>query len=77
MAGFAWYVYYETHREIFPGSEVYRIEKGSSLRDLVRELQNRGVITNDWPLVTWAVYQGQTRKVQAGEYRVRRSFEPC
>lgn len=69
MAGFAWYIYHETHRVIFPGSEVYRIEKGSSLRDFAKELENRHVISSDWPLLTLAVYQGQTRSVQAGEYR--------
>ena len=26
---------------IYPGSEVYRIEKGSSLRDFAKELENR------------------------------------
>ena len=69
MTGSAWYIYHETHREISPGSEVYRIEKGSSLRDFAKELENRDVISRDWPLLIWAVYRGQTRKVQAGEYR--------
>jgi UPF0755 protein len=48
---------------------VYRIEKGSSLRDLAEELQKRHVIRNHWPLVTLAIYRSQARKVQAGEYR--------
>ena len=69
MAGCAWYIYHETHREIFPGSEAYRIEKGSSLRDFAKQLENRHVITTGWSLLTWAVYRGQTRKIQAGEYR--------
>jgi UPF0755 protein len=69
MAGFAWYIHYETHREIHPGSEAYQIQKGSSLRDFAKELENRRVITSHWPLLTWAVYRGETKKVQAGEYR--------
>lgn len=69
IVGCAWYIYHETHRDIFPGSEAYRIENGSSLRDFAKQLENRHVITTDWPLLTWAVYRGQTRKVQAGEYR--------
>ena len=69
MAGFAWYIYYETHREIYLGIEAYQIQKGSSLRDFAKELENRRVITRHWPLLTWAVYRGETRKVQAGEYR--------
>jgi UPF0755 protein len=48
---------------------VYRIEKGSSLRDFAKELKDRRVISSEWPLLTWAVYRRQTRKVQAGEYR--------
>jgi UPF0755 protein len=48
---------------------VYRIEKGSSLRDFAKDLEIRHVITSDWPLLTWAAYRGQTRIVQAGEYR--------
>jgi UPF0755 protein len=69
IGGFAWYIYYETHREIYPGNEAYQIPKGSSLRDFARELENRRVITKHWPLLTWSVLRGETRKVQAGEYR--------
>jgi UPF0755 protein len=69
MAGLAWYIYYDTHREIAPGSDTYQIQKGSSLRDFARELENRRVITKHWPLLTWAVYRGDARKIQAGEYR--------
>jgi len=69
MTGYGWYIYHEIHREISPGSEVYQIEKGSNLRDFVKELENRRVISRGWPLLTWAIYRGQTRKVQAGEYR--------
>jgi UPF0755 protein len=69
MAGLAWYIYHETHREIYLGSETYHIQKGSSLRDFAKELETRRVITRHWPLLVWAVYRGETRKVQAGEYQ--------
>jgi UPF0755 protein len=69
IVGCVWYIYHETHRDIFAGTESYLIEKGSSLRDFAEKLENRGVIANDWPLLIWAVYQSQTRNIQAGEYR--------
>jgi UPF0755 protein len=69
LVGFAWYIYYEAHREIYPGHQAYQIEKGSSLRDFAKELEKRRAITRHWPLLAWAVYRGETRKVQAGEYR--------
>lgn len=40
-----------------------------SLRDFAKELKNRRVIADHWPLFIWAALHGQARKIQAGEYQ--------
>jgi len=64
-----WYIYSNITRELTPGQSLYNIEKGSSLRDFSKTLENRGIIAREWPLLVWATFTGKATRIQAGEYR--------
>ena len=68
-AVFSWWVYRQVHIEFDPGSDVLMIEKGNSLRDFSRDLKSKSIIRNEWPLLVWAIYRGDARRIRAGEYR--------
>ncbi|MDE0921036.1 MAG: endolytic transglycosylase MltG [Arenicellales bacterium] len=68
IAGFS-FVYWDVHRLVRPGAEVYRINVGSGLSTFAANLAERQVIERRWTFVAWAGAIGQLGKVKAGAYR--------
>ncbi len=46
------------------------LESGTSVKALAAELQQQGVLTHPELFILWARVTGQTRNLQAGEYRI-------
>ena len=63
------FVYWDVHRLVRPGAEVYRINVGSGLSAFAANLAERQVIERRWTFVAWAGAIGQLGKVKAGAYR--------
>jgi UPF0755 protein len=65
------YLYWAWEHPLAPGSEVYVVEPGMSLRAFARVLSDRGVLPERYSLVWLAHLTGHARDLKAGEYRFR------
>jgi UPF0755 protein len=46
----------------------FALKQGSSLKSMARELQQAGLIEQDWPFVWMARFQGKSGQIKAGNY---------
>ena len=63
------FVYWDVHRLIRPGIDVYHIASGSGLSAFAAKLAERQVVKRQWTIVAWAAAMGQLGKIKAGAYR--------
>ena len=62
-------MYWDVHRLIRPGIDVYHIASGSGLSAFAANLGERQVVKRQWTIVAWAAAMGQLGKIKAGAYR--------
>ena len=65
------YLYWAWNHPLQPGSDIYVVKPGMSLRAFARELNNRGVLPESHTLVWLAHLTGHDRDLKSGEYRFR------
>ena len=65
------YLYWAWNHPLQPGSDIYVVKPGMSLRAFARELSNRGVLPESHTLVWLAHLTGHDRDLKSGEYRFR------
>ncbi len=65
------YLYWSWNHPLQPGSDVYVVKPGMTLRAFARELNNRGVLPERHTLVWLAHLTGHDRDLKSGEYRFR------
>lgn len=65
------YLYWAWNHPLQPGSDIYVVKPGTSLRAFARELSNRGVLPESHTLVWLAHLTGHDRDLKSGEYRFR------
>lgn len=56
--------------------EVFIVKKGSGLRAVATELEERGLIRSRHLFMVWAILKGGTRNIKAGEYSLSQSLPP-
>ncbi|MFW6147791.1 MAG: endolytic transglycosylase MltG [Thermodesulfobacteriota bacterium] len=56
--------------------EVFLVEKGSGLRSIAAQLEERGLIKSKYLFMLWAYMKGCARDIQAGEYSFNQSLAP-
>jgi UPF0755 protein len=56
--------------------EVFIVKKGSGLRPVATELEERGLIRSRHLFMVWAILKGGTRNIKAGEYSLSQSLPP-
>ena len=56
--------------------EVFIVKRGSGLRAVAADLEERGLIRSRHLFVLWAMLKGGTRDIKAGEYSLNRSLPP-
>jgi len=59
-----------------PGT-IFEIPRGAGTRDIVRLLENKKVIPNQYVALTYVFYKGLRHKLQAGEYLFDRPTTPA
>jgi UPF0755 protein len=65
------YLLWSWNHSLQPGTEIYTVKPGMTLRGFARELSNRGVIPESQSFVWLAYLTGQQRNLKSGEYRFR------
>ena len=65
------YLYWAWNHPLQPGSDIYEVKPGMSLRAFARELSDRGVLPESHTLVWLAHLTGHDRDLKSGEYRFR------
>ncbi len=63
------YLYWAWQHPLRPGTEVYDIKPGMTLRAFARELSSRGVLPESHSFVLLATVTGNNRRMKSGEYR--------
>ncbi len=56
--------------------EIFIVKKGSGLRPVATELEERGLIRSRHLFMVWAILKGGTRNIKAGEYSLSQSLPP-
>jgi UPF0755 protein len=62
-------LYFVTSQDV--ESMVFQIEKGESVKDLAKRLEEEGVIRHDWLFTKFVSLKGYDTKIQAGNYVVK------
>jgi UPF0755 protein len=57
--------------------EIFVVKKGSGLRTIAAQLEERGLIKGKYPFMLWAYVKGCARDIKAGEYSFNRSMAPA
>ena len=65
------YLYWAWNRPLQPGSDIYVVKPGMTLRAFARELSNRDVLSESHSFVLLAHFTGHNRDLKSGEYRFR------
>ncbi len=65
------YLYWAWQHPLSPGTEVYDVKPGMTLRAFARELSSRGVLPESHSFVLLAYVTGHNRHMKSGEYRFR------
>ena len=69
MAGV--YLFWAWNHSLNPGTEIYDVKPGTTLRAFARELSRRGVLPESHSFVWLAYLTGHHRALKSGEYRFR------
>ena len=65
------YLYWAWQHPLSPGTEIYDVKPGMTLRAFARELGERGVLPESHSFVLLAYVTGHNRHMKSGEYRFR------
>lgn len=65
------YLFWSWNHPLQPGTEIYAVKPGMTLRALARELSGRGVLPESHSFVWLAYLTGHQRDLKSGEYRFR------
>ena len=65
------YLFWAWNHPLQPGTDVYAVKPGMSLRAFARELSSRGVLPESHSFVWLAYLTGHQRDLKSGEYRFR------
>lgn len=65
------YLFWSWNHSLQPGTEIYAVKPGMTLRALARELSSRGVLPESHSFVWLAYLTGHQRDLKSGEYRFR------
>lgn len=65
------YLYWAWQHPLSPGTEIYDVKPGMTLRSFARELGERGVLPESHSFVLLAYVTGHNRHMKSGEYRFR------
>jgi UPF0755 protein len=65
------YLFWAWNHALYPGTEIYDVKPGMSLRGFARELSARGVLPESHSFVWLAHLTGRDRGLKSGEYRFR------
>jgi len=52
------------------------VHKGSTLREVIDDLEKKGIIANKTPLLLWNKFSGHGARIKAGEYRLNSGMAP-
>jgi UPF0755 protein len=68
---------YATHTLTLPATPFeFSIKQGSSFKVAARQMQQDGVLTNDWMFVVLARISGKTTQIKAGDYQLDTPLTP-
>lgn len=67
----AGYLFWAWNHSLKPGTEIYNVKPGMSLRAFARELSARGALPESHSIVWLAHLTGHDRALKSGEYRFR------
>ncbi|MBC8418386.1 MAG: endolytic transglycosylase MltG [Proteobacteria bacterium] len=56
--------------------QIFFVREGATLREVVGDLEKKGIITNKTPLLLWSRLTGYGSKIKAGEYRLNSGMAP-
>ena len=56
--------------------QIFIVHKGATLRDVICDLEKKGIIANKTPLLLWNKLTGHGTKIKAGEYRLNSGMAP-
>jgi UPF0755 protein len=62
-------------RKIGP-DQIFIVHKGSTLREVIDDLEKKGIIANKTPLLLWNKFSGHGARIKAGEYRLNSGMAP-
>lgn len=65
------YLFWAWNHPLQPGTEIYEVKPGVTLRNFARELSSRGVLPESHSFVWLAHLTGHQRDLKSGEYRFR------
>ena len=65
------YLYWSWNHSLQPGTDIYAVKPGMTLRAFARELSSRGVLAESHSFVWLAYLTGHQRDLKTGEYRFR------
>lgn len=65
------YLYWSWNHPLNPGTDVYAVNPGMTLRAFARDLSHRGVLPESHSFVWLAHVTGHSRDLKSGEYRFR------
>jgi UPF0755 protein len=65
------YLFWSWNHSLQPGTEIYAVKPGMTLRAFARELSSRGVLPESHSFVWLAYLTGHQRDLKTGEYRFR------
>lgn len=73
-AGVAYFLV-QPARKIGP-DQIFIVHKGATLREVICDLEKKGIIASKTPLLLWNRLSGQGSKIKAGEYRLNSGMAP-
>jgi len=73
-AGVAYFLV-QPARKIGP-DQIFIVHKGATLREVICDLEKKGIIASKTPLLLWNRLSGQGTKIKAGEYRLNSGMAP-
>ena len=56
--------------------QIFVVHKGTTLREVIYDLEKKGIIANKTPLLLWGRLSGHGAKIKAGEYRLNGRMAP-
>jgi UPF0755 protein len=77
LGSFALFMRYYLYSHNERGTEVeFVVQKGQSVQSIAKDLEEKGLIKNDLPLLVYLKYKGLSGQLIAGEYRIKTDSTP-